>query len=76
MESDIFAVVIVNAGSGDYRPAKILHNRFRILLIGLGVNIKAMFIIFVTGSFCFFLKERLIFFSISLRSATWKALHK
>lgn len=58
MESDVFPIVSVNAGSGNDRPAKvsanIFHNGFRVTFIRFSVNIKAMSVIFVTGRFYFF----------------------
>ncbi len=79
MDGDVFTSVSVNAGSGNYGPAKIsaniLHIRFRITFIRLCINIKPMFIVSVTDSFCFF-KEGPIFFPISLRSAVRKEIRK
>ena len=58
MEGDIFPIIFINAGRSGYRPAKISANIFNGLFgftfLRLGINIKAMLVIFVTECFCLF----------------------
>lgn len=61
MKSDQFAIVFINAGGGNDRTAKVsadvFGHDFGITLIGPGVNIKTVFMVFITGSL-YFLKGR------------------
>lgn len=79
MESNILPVIMINAGGGNNRPAKvsadIFDNDIRVTFVRLGINIKPVFIFLVTEGFCF-LKEGPILASISLRRAVRKALRK
>ena len=58
VEGDAVTVIVVNAGSGDNRPSKvapeILGNYFGVTFIRLGIDIKAMLMVFITGSLYFF----------------------
>ena len=55
VESDQIAVIPVNAGSGDHRPAKIapdiLDSSFRVTGIGSGIDIEAIFMLPVAAGF-------------------------
>lgn len=61
MESYIFSVIGINAGSGNYRATKvaadIFYNDISITEIRFCVDIKTVLIFFVNGGFCF-LKRR------------------
>ena len=58
MKGNIFAIVFINAGSSDNGSAKIsadvFGNNLRIAFIGLGKNIKAIFVIVITFGFDLF----------------------
>ena len=58
MESDVFSVIVINAGSGDDRPAEItadiLCHRFRVTFVGFCIDIETMFVVPVAGSFYLF----------------------
>lgn len=79
MKSNIFTIVFINAGSGNDGAAKIsadvFGNNFRIAFVGLGINIKAIFVIVITFSFDF-LKEGPSLCSIRSRRAVRKALRR
>lgn len=58
MKSNIFTIVFINAGSGNDGSARIsadvFGNNLRIAFVGLGINIKAIFVVVITFSFDFF----------------------
>ena len=58
MEGDKVAIIFINTGSGDNGAAKItaniFGNDFWIAFIGFGVDIEAMFMVFIAGCFYFF----------------------
>ena len=58
MESDILPVIMINAGGGNNRPAKVsadlFDNDIRVAFVRLGINIKPVFIFLVTEGFCLF----------------------
>ena len=57
MKSDQFSIVFINTGGGNDRTSKVsadvLRNNFGITFIGLCVNIKTVFMVFITGSLYF-----------------------
>ena len=58
MKSNIFAIVFINAGSGNDRSAKIsadvFGNNLRIAFVGFGINMEAIFVIVIAFGFDFF----------------------
>lgn len=58
VEGDRMAIIIIDPGRGDDRPAKIaadvFDNRFRIAEIRFCIDIKALFVVIVTFGLCFF----------------------
>jgi len=58
VKSDIFAIVTVDAGSGNYRASKIaadiFHNLLWIAFLGLCINVETIFVVPVNGGFHFF----------------------
>ena len=58
VEGDKVAIIFINTGSGDNGAAKItaniFGNGFWIAFIGFGVDIEAMFMVFIAGCFYFF----------------------
>lgn len=58
MESDVFPVIVVDAGGCGHWPAKVPANifddRFGVAFIRFGINIKTMSIIFVAECLCLF----------------------
>ena len=58
MEGDKVAIIFINTGSGDNGAAKItaniFGNDFWIAFIGFGVDVEAMFMVFIAGCFYFF----------------------
>lgn len=58
MERDKVAVIVINPGGGNDRASKIaadiLHNRFRVTLIGFGIDVESLFVFPITAGFDFF----------------------
>ena len=58
MESDKITVIVVNPGSGDDRTSEIAANifdhRFRVTLVGFGIDIETVLVFPVTAGFHFF----------------------
>lgn len=60
MEGNEVTIIVVNAGSGDHRTAKIasdiLDSSFRVTGIGFGIDIEAVFVFLVAA--CLYLFKR------------------
>ncbi len=58
MESDVSTVIVVNTRSSNDRsakiPAKVFGHYFWVTLLGFGVDIEAVFVVFIAGCFHFF----------------------
>ena len=58
MEGDVSTVIVVNTRSSNDRsakiPAKVFGHYFWVTLLGFGVDIEAMFMVFIAGCFYFF----------------------
>lgn len=58
VKSNGLSVIAVNSGGGDGRAtevtADIFYNGLRITFVGLGIDIKTVFVVGITGSFDFF----------------------
>ena len=54
MKSNKITVIVVNPGSGDYRPTKvatdILHDSFWVTFIGFGINVEAVIAVAALGN--------------------------
>jgi len=61
VESHVLTIIGINTGSGNNRPgeitADVFYNRVSVAEIRLGIDIEAVFIFFVNGSFCFFKRK-------------------
>ena len=58
VKGDHVTIIFINAGSGDNRPAKVASDVFgdnlRVTLIGFGVDIETVFMVFIDGGFYLF----------------------